>query len=171
MRHPYLIPALEKAVGASPERELELFRHGVRKIIKDHLEWMSDWLESSRNLFNKLGATASKADNDDIQFCLFAIEEWENEDRAAGMRYNALCKRFNTLMTAERKQILQEELDKQEKKIEELAEKANFLAESWLKKLEKHPHDPAIAKPLNWLAGVTAEELKGNYVRWEKEKL
>jgi hypothetical protein len=69
------------------------------------------------------------------------------------------------------KQILKEEITKQEKKIKELTEKANLLGHAWLKKLSKHTYNPHIAKAISWLANVTAEELIANYNRWDKETL
>jgi len=171
-RHPELIRALSKVVlSFSKEKELELFRKGVGKIIQSHLVWMSDWVDTNRNIFSKIDKATADTHEDDMAICLFAIDEWENEDRAVGMRYTALCKRFKKLMTAERKQILKEELDKQENKIIEMVKKASTLAKDWKAKLENHTYDPYIAIPLTWLESVTVEELKRNYLRWEKENL
>jgi archaellum component FlaC len=171
--HPKLTKALKKIVSVSKEKEAEFFRQEVKKIIDSHLIWMATWVESNKNIFDKINVLRPTAGTheDDIAMCQFAIEEWENEDRAVGMRYNALCQKFSQLMTAERKQILKEELDKQENKIKELVTKANALADDWQQKLKNHTYNQPIANALKWLANVTTNELKSNYSRWEKEKL
>ena len=169
---------LNKALGKvtlsfSVEKEKELLRKGLQKIIESHLIWMSDWVETNTDIFNKLTKLGETADTheDDMAICLFAIDEWENEDRAVGMRYNALCKRFSKLMLADRKQILIEELEKQKIKIQEVANKANILAKNWKEKLKNHTHNPHVAFALNWLEKVKVDELIRNYERWEKEQI
>jgi len=171
--HPKLTKVLKKIVSVSREKETEFFRQEVKKIIDAHLDWMDSWAESNKKIFDKITILRSTANTheDDMALCQFAIDEWENEDRSVGMRYAALCLKFSQLMTAERKQILKEEIDKQEDRIKEIVKKANALAEVWQKKLENHTYNKSIANALTWLANVTANELKSNYIRWEKEKL
>jgi hypothetical protein len=171
--HPKLTKVLKKIVSVSREKETEFFRQEVKKIIDAHLGWMDSWSESNKKIFDKilvLRPTASTHE-DDMTLCQFAIDEWENEDRSVGMRYAALCRKFSQLMAAERKQILKEELDKQEDKINGVVKKANALAEDWQQKLKNHTYNKSIANALIWLGNVTADELKSNYIRWEKEKL
>jgi len=73
-------------------------------------------------------------------------------------------------MTVERKTILDEEIQKQKEKIENLVHKANELAKDWRNRLFTHTYYAPIATKLSWLADVTANELIANYERWEKLK-
>jgi hypothetical protein len=170
-RHPHLIRAIETVLSMTKEKELKYFRIGVAKLLESHLNRGLEWFEDNNDLLSKLDQVVADFHEDDMAICQFAIDEWEDEDRAIGMRYIALCKRYKQLMPVERKQILKEEINKQEKKIKELTEKANSLGHAWLKKLSKHTYNPHIAKAITWLSNVTSEELIANYSRWDKETL
>jgi hypothetical protein len=106
-----------------------------------------------------------------MALCEIIIDEWQRQDLAVGMQYNALCQRYKKLMSVERKQILKEEIEKQKIKINEVAKKANVLATKWRQKLSSHTYYAPVANKLNWLAIVTFDELVKNYERWEKERL
>jgi hypothetical protein len=168
--HPKLVSAL-KIVLSSKDKEEKYFRIGVAKILENHLDWMSDWIESSRRILNKLDNIAvASSEEDDMALCQLVIDEWERQDLAVGMQYNALCKKFKKLMTVERKAILAEEIQKQKEKIEKLVHKANELAKDWRNRLSTHTYYAPIATKLSWLVDVTSDELIANYERWEKLK-
>lgn len=170
--HPHLIKALKTVISyATKEEEEKYFKIGLKKLIESHLAWMEDWIETNQRIFFKLDKVVADSHEDDMAMCLFAIDEWENEDRQIGMRYNKLSQKFKKLMPVEKKQMLEKELAIHREKMEELVEKANILAQNWLKKLEKHTYNPNVAPALKWLSTVTAEDLISNYERWEKEKL
>jgi hypothetical protein len=169
--HPHLINALKTVVSFSKEDELKFFRIGVKRIIENHLTWMKDWLDTNQRIFDKLTKVTADTHEDDIALCILALEEWENEDRLVGMRYNALSQKCTKLMSAEKKQILLEELALHDDKLEDFVARTNALAKSWLKKLEKHTYQRNIATALDWLAKVTKKDLISNYERWEKEKI
>lgn len=173
--HPHLVKALTRVVSFNKEKETIYFKQGVQKIIADHLAWVSGWLNSNNEILEKLTKLTDKATassrKDDIELCQMAIEEWENADRAVGMRYMALSKRYRKLMTVEKKQILKDAIDAHEAEITKLITKANLLAETWQKKLGGYAYHAQVATALTWLAALTLTELKENYERWETEKL
>lgn len=162
-----LVKVLERVI-ASPNEDL--FRKGVQSILKSHITWMEEWVDRNEQVLSRLDQLTASVEDD---FALFQIEldEWENEDRAVGMRYAALAKRYKNLMEATRRQILEEEIENNKSKINALVKKANVLARRWEKKLSKAPYDRDVANSLRWLTQLTAEELIQNYKRWEKEKL
>lgn len=168
--HPHLMKALQTVVSMSKDSQLRYFRLGVARLLENRIKHGFNWLENNKRILSKLGVVAD-AHEDDMALCQFAIDEWIDDDRAVGMRYIALCKRFNQLMPAERKRILKEEIEKQKDKIEDLAKQANALAKEWLAKLSNHTYNLHISTALQWLSQITAQELMDNYNRWEKEKL
>lgn len=152
---------------------IEKFEEDFRLLIDTHLDAMSEWLDSTdsiiQKVFENFGKTVADVFSDKFNEEVdFQSRFWMSNDEFFRREFKNLYNHYKKhLKIADMRDEADLAFEKLDAKLKEHIKKANKFGKNWTERADNAGLivNPKSKRTINWFANLTLEELKQDYLR------